>query len=183
MVASRQTELLVGLAAVADGRSDKGRSHGYWQVYDLLFAGRTIDIILEIGVHMGDSLAVWKDAFPAAEVHGVDFAQFGPIPDGVVFHGGNAYAESMVASVPDCDVIIDDGSHLLADQQFVAARYVSKLAPGGVLIIEDVPTVEAALLVAKAVPEPFRPGMFVVDCSVGPGLAADSRMVVVQREP
>ena len=55
--------------------TDKYWKHGYTFLYDRMFAelkGLNTLKILELGVHRGASVKLWKDAFPQAEVYGID---------------------------------------------------------------------------------------------------------------
>jgi len=112
-------------------------------VYTPLFEPRrhTLKKLLEIGIWHGASLRAWHDYFPSATIVGIDRGT-SPLfqnESRVVTCCGNAYSAEMLAALPnDFDIIIEDGSHELKDLLFVAKHYVSKLAPGGLLILEDI---------------------------------------------
>jgi hypothetical protein len=104
---------------------------------------RNLDIeVLEIGVHTGSSLAIWKQYFKRARFIGVDiepacrrFAddrvniEIGSQDDPeFLFHLTKKYNPS---------IIIDDGSHLGHHIPFTFERLFPSLPPGGIYVIED----------------------------------------------
>lgn len=168
---------LTGLAARFE--TDKGHRHGYMEVYDLLFG--TPERLLELGVHRGASLALWAAAFPDCHVHGVDINPV-KVDDATVWVG-DAYTPEMVADLPGpFDVIVDDGPHTLQSMLFVAAHYTHLLSASGVLAIEDIPDPQWVPLIADAVPDGLKQGMFAVDRRHVPGAAPDSLMFVVKKQ-
>lgn len=156
--------------------TDKGRRHGYMEIYDLLFG--TPARLLELGVHRGASLALWKAAFPGCDVHGVDIRSVAV--DGATVWVGDAYTHEMAADLPGpFDVIVDDGPHTLQSMLFVAAHYTPLLSAGGLLVIEDIPDPQWVPLIAAAVPDDLMRGSFAVDRRHV--AAADSLMFVVKK--
>jgi hypothetical protein len=102
-------------------------------------------VLLELGVWKGDSLAMWRDAFPRATIVGVDLLP--PSVDlGSRVHivAGDHTDAALLADLrtehaPNgFDVIIDDGSHLgVTTARSLQALYVDHLRPGGIYVIED----------------------------------------------
>lgn len=80
--------------------------------------------ILEIGIGDGASLRMWADWLPQSLVFGVDI---GRKPGGmrtrtfVADQGDRQQLLDVIAEVGDVDVIIDDGSHVVSDQQISLA--------------------------------------------------------------
>ena len=54
----------------------------------------------------------------------------------------NGYDISFVNSLPNLDIVIDDGPHTLETQIAFINLYLPKLNPGGMLVIEDIPNIE-----------------------------------------
>lgn len=163
-----------------DHYTDKGFNHRYWELYDLLLARHrlTARTVLEIGVYQGQSMEVWREAFPNAELHGVDVK---PVASAGRLHVGNAYTDFMLADLPDSfDVIVDDGPHTLDSMQFVAERYAERLTEGGTLVIEDVQQRWWIPLIAGRLPKRLRDHSFVVDRTTVPGVPSDSVLFVVE---
>ena len=104
-------------------------------------------ILVEIGVRGGASLYLWSLFLPEAAIYGVDLIGIdephGPNPDfmrspNISFKKGEAYSAEMAAALPDeIDLLIEDGSHFIADQIFTVRHYSPKLSAAGVLVIED----------------------------------------------
>lgn len=134
--------------------SDKGTmhgpAHGYGPIYEALTKNRTIDCIIEVGVEFGNSLMAWGEAFPDAEICGIDRA----LPTGFTLPSGKqvklatadqnnleTFLESEeILSWPKADLIIDDGGHCMNHHWVTLAGLWDKLKPGGIYVIEDVHT-------------------------------------------
>lgn len=132
--------------------TDKDTIHSYGPVYDRVAARirGTVDLrVLEIGVQHGGSLLLWGALFPEAGlVLGVDIAL---PPEGffaraqdrypVAFRQMDAYTESardQLVPVGPFDLIIDDGPHTPQSQVDFVRLYAPLVAPGGVLVVEDI---------------------------------------------
>ena len=112
--------------------------HGYIPYYEQHLP---IDCksLLEIGCYKGNSIRMWRDAFPNAKIGAFDlFEEFG-VPEDVkgliAFKGNQAYPEDLEQCLAhDWDVVIDDGSHGAKDQWQTIDTF---LRPGTMVIIED----------------------------------------------
>ena len=139
-------------------KSDKGVTifpfHGYTEFYTKLFERfRQQPInILEIGLARRDdratlgiecpSLSMWLDYFPRAQVYGFDLDDFSwvSMPRTRVFRGDQGSAEDLrrvVATCPQFDLIIDDGSHASYHQHVTLKTLFPHLRSGGLFVIED----------------------------------------------
>jgi cephalosporin hydroxylase len=158
-------------ALINSDLTDKDTTHSYIEPYEHLFSPRrlTAQRVLEVGVHHGGSLLLWRDYFPAAEVFGVDRSPAPPATAGsprIRHVEADAYTDATVEALRaegPFDVLIDDGSHALAHLQFFAEKYTSLLAPGGVLVIEDVETIDWVPDILRAFPEAVRDKVQVLD--------------------
>lgn len=112
-----------------------------------LEAGREqVRRVLEIGVHAGNSLKLWGEFFPHAEIHGVDndprCRQYEA--DGVHVHIGQQedrpFLNNTLIPLGPFDIIIDDGGHRMDQQQISLLELWPVVAPGGVYVIEDLHT-------------------------------------------
>jgi hypothetical protein len=121
----------------------------YFSVYDQLFSGyRDQEItFIEVGVLQGGSLFMWRDFFgPKARIIGIDLN-----PDAKRWeeHGFEIYIgdqsqsdfwQDFKKSVPNFDVLLDDGGHTNL-QQLVTLFVTSKIVnPQGLIVIEDTHT-------------------------------------------
>lgn len=104
--------------------TDKGPScHNYTAVYEQMFeAVRDEPLkILEIGVLDGASLRMWEEYFPNAEIHGIDINPDCKVvaDDRITIHIGSQSDKDFLDGIGiDFDIVIDDGSHQVADQIF-----------------------------------------------------------------
>ena len=120
--------------------------HQYTPTYYELFKDRIHDVraVLEIGVLYGQSLRMWREFFPNAEIIGIDnnkgclFKE----PQIRCFHADQGNAHSLSAAIaglnlPPYDLIIDDGSHDEGHQVVAAQTLLPHLAKDGFYVIED----------------------------------------------
>ncbi|MCL2589936.1 MAG: tetratricopeptide repeat protein [Betaproteobacteria bacterium] len=116
-------------------------------IYDQIFA-RYLDsgkplYLLEIGVHNGGSLEIWKKYLPpGSEIHGLDI---NPkcleldFSSNIHFHLGSATDEVFLNHLfadKNFDIIIDDSSHQSSDIISAFLNLFKKINPGGAYIIE-----------------------------------------------
>ena len=137
-----------------DSNSDKQSAHRYGFIYDLLFTkvwtkkGSRLRV-LEIGVsEYGDgSLKAYADSDMVKHVVGVDIQPYrGTLTDKMRFHLLDAYNKNTLNYLKDIeglfDIIIDDGTHTHAHQEFFLENYTALLAENGFLVCEDVTSVK-----------------------------------------
>ena len=133
--------------------SDKATRHRYTPVYLEEFSRfqGVSSRILEIGVKEGASLRAYKRMLPLAELWGIDVRPPSQdTPGHLIIADG--YAAETWAQLPQFDLIIEDGSHRPADMLRGLPHFLAHLAPGGTLLIEDIPTEQAALDLLNACP-------------------------------
>ncbi len=122
--------------------------HSYLACYDPFlapFVGKEITL-LEIGIHNGGSLCLWRDYFPKGQIVGIDL-ELPPGFDGEeriqMFRGDQSDSRFLedvaIGAAPDgFDIIIDDASHLgEAAKASFRTLFKSHLKPGGLYVIED----------------------------------------------
>lgn len=130
--------------------TDKGsRFHRYTPFYSLLFTELDFKpaTVLELGALDGASLAMWARYWPEARVIGVDHlpenarglaeANGAHVWDGDLSSPGTL--RGLAKSGP-WDLIIDDASHKIVDQENAFYYLWESLAPGGLYILEDADT-------------------------------------------
>jgi predicted O-methyltransferase YrrM len=130
--------------------TDKEFNHKYCTAfYDkefLKYKDKNIRL-LEIGVHRGGGLAVFHEYFKDGDIYGVDPHIYGAkencqkFPRIRIFHE-NGYNQEFADTMPQFDIIIDDGPHTKESHLDSLKIYLSKLKPGGVFIIEDIAQME-----------------------------------------
>jgi hypothetical protein len=122
--------------------------HRYLELYDPILAP-WIDrklTLLEIGIHKGGSVKLWRDYFSNAKIVGIDLKlpkNFVPGERVQVFEGSQADTEflsevAMQTAPEGFDIIIDDASHVgeLTKTTFWHL-FDRHLKPGGLYAIED----------------------------------------------
>jgi hypothetical protein len=128
----------------------EGRGIWKWKHYSEIhhrhfskFIGQEVHV-LEIGVHSGGSLTMWKEYFgPKCRIYGVDIHEACKVygDDSVkIFVGDQAdrnFWTLFKKEVPFLDIIIDDGGHLLHQQTVTLEELLPRLRSGGVYVCED----------------------------------------------
>ena len=108
------------------------------------FVGRDVHV-LEIGVHSGGSLEMWRDYFgPNCRLYGVDIEEACKSyanEQTEIFIGDQEdrnFWRDFKGRVPVLDVLIDDGGHKTGQQIVTIEEMLPHLRPGGVYLCEDV---------------------------------------------
>jgi 23S rRNA U2552 (ribose-2'-O)-methylase RlmE/FtsJ len=126
------------------GCNDKGSLHSYLDKYDELFSPfKKGCILLEIGLALGDSIKLFDTYFDNSKIVGVDISVVFPkteYKNNVVIIESDATKDNFLRHIKDdmFDIIIDDGSHMEADQVATFNLLKGKMKSGGVYIIEDI---------------------------------------------
>ena len=121
----------------ADGGGDKGTQHSYIDIYAAEMEKTEGISLLEIGVWEGHSIAMWQSYFKDSEILGVD------ITDEKVKFDIPLLVADATKPIPELagkqfDYIIDDGSHMVADQIASFELLWGNLKQGGKYFIEDI---------------------------------------------
>ena len=132
----------------SDKGTEYGSRHGFTEVYGKYFNDfkyKEINI-LEIGINDGSSLKMWYDYFPNANIYALD------IDDKTIFSNERIACGILDQSNKDhlkyfseeinmkFDIILDDGSHHISDQQLTFGYLFPLLNESGLYIIEDLHT-------------------------------------------
>jgi hypothetical protein len=138
---------------------DKFTDHSYLSVYRFFIKDKTPKNILEIGVRLGAPFYYWRDIiinnYPLPNIVGIDnrsleqaSKQDGlpalPVPEhwGTFIHADFRSIDN--DTLPDFDVIVDDASHWAKDQIDSLNKFYTKVTKDGLMIIEDVKSLENA---------------------------------------
>ena len=139
-------------------------NHGFCDVYDNIFSStrHRVQKVLEIGVFFGSSLLMWRDWMPSAIIHGADHFT-GIQGNSSLFENPKKFwneveqgqhsriqlhqldqssREDLLKFAQEnlhgsFDIIIDDASHLMLDQQQTLSILLPLVKPGGFFVIED----------------------------------------------
>lgn len=128
--------------------TDKATLHGFCDFYDSNLGEMRFEPIklLEIGVYQHQSLKMWREYFPNAEIHAIDIVDYsgGYRVPGVNYHCFNV--EDSVAMSDfvnrnyNWDVVVDDGGHTMKQQQFAFKYFWGVIRSSGMFIMEDLHT-------------------------------------------
>ena len=132
------------------GGTDKHTHHKYDGLYGPLLKHKklTAKRVLEIGVSCWGSgeLEALGHYFPNAYVHGIDTEPFvrvradGHQAPNIIFHQMDGYDYDKLDEIfgdTKWDVVLDDGPHTLESQIKCLNYFHDKLAPNGLILIED----------------------------------------------
>lgn len=124
-------------------KTDKA-THGYLDVYDVALSVLKNSPIqmLEIGIQDGFSLKMWEEYFPngmiyGADIHNKQMFDTKRIKTFIV----NQEKKNQLSALPKhLDFIIDDGGHIMLQQQITLVTLFDHLKSEGIYILEDLHT-------------------------------------------
>jgi len=155
------------LAKIADNtRTDKNTLHSYLSLYDKLLSEmqHTAHRVLEIGIQRGGSIKLWNDYFINSEIHALDIMDRSKVweelftKERIVLHTNiNAYDNDFVyrnfyEKNLKFDFLIDDGPHTIESMIDFIKLYTPLMSKEGILIIEDVQSLEWVEILKRATP-------------------------------
>jgi len=164
--------------------SDKNTVHTYLDLYQRLLEPKreTAKNVLEIGIYRGGSINLWNKFFTNAIVYGLDINGVGPVMcpeiinnDKIVLHAyDNAYDEEFFKKTfldtnIKLDMMLDDGPHSLESMQTFIRLYSQVMTDDGILIIEDVQSMNWISHLIEAVPEHLKEFVHVYDLRANRG--------------
>lgn len=119
--------------------TDKATYHKYCDFYEINLP-KTLNRLLEVGVHRGASIRMWREYYPNTEIVGIDINT--PLHiEGVTILQMNSTNLHELEKLGKFDLIIDDGSHTMCDQQiFMNYALDNMLTEHGIFIMEDLHT-------------------------------------------
>lgn len=133
----------IGLRLDADKSS---RFHHYLDFYQLMLPDRSFKgRLLEIGVMDGLSVRMWQEYYPDAEIVGIDIKDMSffhnddwKVPESVKLLQLDGTKAKDMKPLGKFDIILDDGSHYMKDQQAsFDLLYYNQLTKNGLYILED----------------------------------------------
>jgi cyclopropane fatty-acyl-phospholipid synthase-like methyltransferase len=166
------------LELVNNSHTDKNTIHTYLPLYQRLLESKKESArnVLEVGVQRGGSINLWSKFFVNATVYGLDLC--GPeyitckeiiTNDKIVLHmHKDAYDEEFFKTTfldanIKCDMMLDDGPHTLESMKKFISLYSQIMTDDGILIIEDVQSIDWIPHLKEAVPEHLKEFVHVYD--------------------
>jgi hypothetical protein len=100
---------------------------------------------LEIGIGSGPSLKMWYDYFPNATIHAIDVDNHAAknnnrVTTYVCDQSDRVAMSKLMQEIGEVDIIIDDGSHVVAHQQISLGYLFQYVKKGGQYWLEDLHT-------------------------------------------
>jgi SAM-dependent methyltransferase len=160
------------LDLVDNNETDKNTSHSYLELYENLLSSKreSAKNVLEIGIGSGKdknggSIKLWKDYFENAKIFGLDILGKERVLDEllndervILFTSSDAYNEdfftsNILNSNVKFDFLLDDGPHTLESMKIFIRLYSQVLLDDGILIIEDVQSMDWIEELKNEVPE------------------------------
>ncbi len=157
---------------VNNGKTDKNTCHSYLPLYEKLLASKkeTAKNILEVGIgdfgeKNGGSIKLWRDYFTNATIYGLDILPKNRVMDElfnddrvVLYTSTDAYnteffINNFLNKNIKCDFMLDDGPHTLESMQQFIRLYSNIMTNDGILIIEDVQSMDWLVVLTNTVPE------------------------------
>jgi hypothetical protein len=122
------------------------RNHNYLPYYWLHFRDLRDSVrqMLEIGLQTDRSIRMWEEFFPNATIYGIDLDK-----SCLAFEGGRrrvfigdqsdrAFLQEVVAHIgAPLDIVVDDGSHLVAHQLATFEYLFPTMSDHGIYVLED----------------------------------------------
>lgn len=158
--------------------SHKHTTHNFVIVYEDIFHHIRYNAknVLEIGIDIGDSIELWLEYFPYAQVYGIDInnseyitnTNLSKFKNKTLYTNQNAYdpdfiKREFIDKNIKFDIIIDDGPHTLIRQLNFIQLYLPLLSEKGILIIECIKSLEWISEIEKVVPSELYKYMQVYD--------------------
>ena len=156
-------------------------------VYGPLIAHLRIRSVIELGIWTGYSLMLWRDYMNLENCVGIDnntenlkLGEFNSDRIKIITADAfNRKTHKLLKS--NFDLIIDDANHTMYQQSRFASKYIKKLNPLGVLVIEDIDSVKSRVPnIIYSIPPYISFSAFLVDTSGIPGKLSNSKCVVIQ---
>ena len=162
---------------VDSSRSDKDTVHSYLPLYQQLLEKKkeTAKNVLEVGIYNGGSIKLWSDFFTNAVVYGLDTMNINDVWEGIknndriVLHtstdayNNDLFVNNFLNKNIKCDFMLDDGPHTLESMIQFISLYSQIMTDDGILIIEDVQSIDWIDTLKNAVPEHLKPFIKVYD--------------------
>jgi hypothetical protein len=165
------------LQLVDNGRTDKNTVHSYLDLYQqLLFSKKTsAKNVLEVGILNGGSIKLWNDFFINATVYGLDIININRVweniknNNNIILHTEtDAYNEDFFNTTflnrgIKFDMLLDDGPHTLDSMKQFIKLYSQVMTDDGILIIEDVQSIDWIETLTNEVPSHLKQFVRVYD--------------------
>jgi hypothetical protein len=161
--------------------TDKNTTHSYLDLYESLFQGKkeTATHVLEVGIgyppYNGGSIMMWEKYFLNAQIYALDIIPMTDVWADILHHHRihvyaaiNAYdpyvfKRLFLTKPVQFDILLDDGPHTLKSMVAFITLYSRVMKPDGILVIEDVQSMDWIDVLRTHTPELLKPFIEVYD--------------------
>ena len=167
---------------VNNSKTDKNTTHSYLELYQKLLISKkeTAKNVLEVGIgdfgeKNGGSIKLWRDFFTNATIYALDILPIDRVMDEllnddrvILYTSSNAYDNEFFTTHflnknIKCDFMLDDGPHTLESMKQFIKLYSQIMTDDGILIIEDVQSLDWIYTLKNEVPENLKKFIKVYD--------------------
>ena len=161
---------------VDNSKTDKNTVHSYLELYQKLLHKKkeTARNVLEIGVNQGGSIKLWHDFFTNATIYGLDIIPITQMWSDIKnnnriklgrFDAYNVkfFTNNFLNKNIQFDFMLDDGPHTLESMKQFIRLYSKVMTNDGILIIEDIQSIDWINILYNEVPENLKPFVKVYD--------------------
>jgi beta-1,4-mannosyl-glycoprotein beta-1,4-N-acetylglucosaminyltransferase len=170
---------------VDNSRTDKNTRHSYLPLYETLLKRmrHSAKNVLEIGIGEGNevcnggSIKLWNDYFKNANIFALDIVNINVYKYGwdkewwnnnllnkdniKLYTSTDAYDINIITNIfiknkIKFDFILDDGPHTLESMKLFIKYYLDLLTDDGILLIEDVPSLDWLSILSNCVPDDYK---------------------------
>jgi hypothetical protein len=181
---------------IDNSRTDKNTTHSYLEKYEALFYNKKVTAlnVLEIGVQDGGSIKLWHDYFPNATVYGLDIRKIRDmwndlknkprIKLGCFDAYDQTFFDNQITTLnTKFDILIDDGPHTLESMFFFIDNYCKVLSHDGILVIEDVQSIDWINELKMRVPKDLQEFIEIYDLRINKKRYDDIMFVINKNKP
>jgi hypothetical protein len=181
---------------IDNSRTDKNTTHSYLEKYEALFYNKKVTAlnVLEIGVQDGGSIKLWHDYFPNATVYGLDIRKIRDmwndlknkprIKLGCFDAYDKTFFDNQITTLnTKFDILIDDGPHTLESMFFFIDNYCKVLSHDGILVIEDVQSIDWINELKMRVPKDLQEFIEIYDLRINKKRYDDIMFVINKNKP
>jgi hypothetical protein len=162
--------------------TDKNTTHSYLSLYQILLQSKkeTARNVLEIGIgdfgeKNGGSIKLWRDFFINATIYGLDILPIEKVLDELIndnrvilytsvdAYDVNFFINNFLSKPIKFDFMLDDGPHTLESMLLFINMYSQIMSDDGILIIEDVQSIDWIEILKNQVPEHLKQYIRVYD--------------------
>lgn len=152
---------------VCNSKTDKNTTHSYLPLYQKLLENIKYKAknILEIGVKDGGSIKLWHNFFTNANIYGLDIMNIKNFREeikdneriilytSIDAYNNDFFITNFLNRNIKFDFMLDDGPHTLESMVIFIKLYSQLMSDDGILIIEDVKSLEWIEILKNEVPK------------------------------